>query len=190
MKGLLLVVALGFASCNLPLIDTSEPRPTPTATNVPTSTPTMEPTLAAPTPIGTPPWENACNLSRSSANCVHSIPYENTGAGRNAVLQAMNQVHAKYPYFFEERPEEPWQCKYRLKKAYTNAYYWALILQINENTEGDVCAQWDGDQLNVKYTNAFSESYHPIRFNGGFPPVGCESDKDGIYSYACVPAGF
>jgi hypothetical protein len=181
-----------ITACGLFNVTGTTPVPSPSKTPafgltpLPTLVPSVAPVKDFPTPVGALPWNTSCNIGASSGNCQHSS-IGDQGRGTILVQKAMEQVFNEYRFFFEEKGT--WACKYRLKRQYQDAYYYNLILRINQ-LEPDVCAQFDGEHINLKYVNSFSVSYHPIRYDGAFPPAPCLSDKDGIYMFTCTPAGF
>ncbi len=194
---LILIIAIAIALVAVILFSGgckgAPPRPQPVTPTIAPATPTPEP-VTAPTSAGAPPWASACNLPPSSnPNCTHSTAPAD-GPATDAVWRVMQEVQAEHPEFFKPkvpRSFQPGSCEWILKKEFTNAYYTALNKKVEADFDGDLCSVWDGEQFNLKYSNDFSVSYHPIRYDAGFPPAPCLSDRNGIYTFRCEgKAGF
>lgn len=170
---------LTFASC---ICRHSDATPTATATATPTPAATPTPTATSPTP--TPAF-----CTPSTGECVHTNPGE-TGRYRKTFDQAMQATFTKYPQLFY--PKGTSSCQWAVRADQVDNYFIALereLLLIYPY----FCVQHDPHDktmMNLKVDNTYSETFHPLRTDGDFPPAQCVSDINGIFSYHCAPAGF
>ncbi len=177
---------LVFAKC---LCSGPEAVPTATPTAAATSAPAATPTLApTPTPTLVPP---VC--SPSTGKCLGTTPGEHSRWQKNGkpiFYQAMQAVFAKHPeYFF---PKGTQACQWEVVPAHVQDYFVAVQLELHL-IYAPFCTEQDPHdltQVNMKMDNSYSETFHPLRTDGDFPPSQCVSDADGIFAFHCTPAGF
>jgi hypothetical protein len=117
---------------------------------------------------------------------VHTDPGE-AGKYRKVFYQAMQSVQTNHPEFFY--PKGTAACPVEVVPSHLNDYYAAVQDELHKIYSA-FCTSFDGEQVNVKIDNTYSESFHPLRTDGDIPPSQCLSDINGIYTFHCAPAGF
>jgi hypothetical protein len=159
----------------LPVVVTPAPTPTPTTTPTPAPGPTPAPT-PAPTPQPTPtPSNSLCstNGGGSGENCPRTSP-----SFLNDVFAAIDTLAERRPDLFDfndQRGDKGW----RVHKPVEYHHEVVKIL-----IERGFCAIYDGEEIAVKNTNAFSDQYD-IHLWQGYVRRGA-----GSYMATCRPAWF
>jgi hypothetical protein len=190
-RSYLLVAGLGFtlAGCNAisdqttptePTSATPAPLaipvvlPTPTPTPKPTPTPTPDAT-PAPTPTPPPP-AGSCSLPASNPSnprCTDESPQF-----LNQMDTALTAVTTIHPEYFDFNDKKCDNCYY-VKNV--DGYLNGVIKQLNKQ---GVCAQYDGEEMAVKNSNAFSEQWDILLASGHM------RRGAGSYRGVCRPAVF
>ena len=140
------------------------------------STPaTPPPTTAPPATQPTPPPTTCSRLGyvSPSNNCTSDAP-----SFSSQVDQAMSQLVAQHPEIFN-LSESSGGGQYRVRSP--GRYYVGLIK--NLEAQG-ICAGFDGEELQVKNSNSYSDQYH-VMTSAFFMRRGA-----GSYRTTCTPAVF
>lgn len=190
------ILSLSLAGCCFKGVCVTPPAvPTPTPTATPTEAPVVTPT---PTPFGPPatpssqptavtsPSPTPVSCTSSEGTCTHTNPGQ-SGKFRKVFYQAMQNTFTNHPDYFY--PKGTAACQYEVLPSHLNDYY-ASVQEELHKIYGAFCTSFDGENVNVKLDNSYSESFHPLRTDGDIPPSQCLSDINGIFTFTCTPAGF
>jgi hypothetical protein len=166
-KPFLLFAAVALAACGggdkAPAGSSSVPTPAPTPAPTPVAAPT-------PTPLG------QCSLpivTAPSRGCSKTSP-----AFLSEVDTAINRLVQQEPQIFDLN-EQLGPGGYRVRSA--GAYYVGVLRNLEAM---GLCAAFDGEEVQVKNTNDFSDQYH-ILISSGHVRRGPAS-----YRVTCFPAAF
>ncbi len=121
------------------------PKPTPKPTPTPTPAPTPAPTPTPDTPTG------SCSLpasNPSSPRCTDESPQF-----LSQMETAITAVTTSHPEYFDFNDKKCDDCYY-VKNV--DGYLNGVIKQLNKQ---GVCAHYDGEEMAVKNSNAFSEQW-------------------------------
>jgi hypothetical protein len=128
------------------ILTTPKPTPTPAATPTPAPAPTPSPSPTPPAPGG-----GSCSLPASSPS--NPICTDEKARLLDAVEKAITQATQSRPDIFDFNDKKCDNCYY-VKDV--NAYLSEMVKKLNAQS---VCAMWDGEEMAVKDSNAFSEQY-------------------------------
>lgn len=187
LSAAVVTMSLGLCACVADLPDTHptgvDAPPAPVVIQIPAApagvpqapAPTTSPSSSNPAPTtppssSPPPSASACSLGRGTGD-GHDCP-RTSPMFLDDVDRAAARVGAARPELFRggRIPQENW-----------NSYYDAMVRELQGM---GYCAMFDGEEIAIKNTNAFSEQYHVIVSNGA-PRTG-----DGSYRATCRPAWF
>jgi hypothetical protein len=159
----------------LPTVQPQIPGPAPTPS--PSESPTPEPS-ATPTPQPTPtqPPNGSCNLPPSNGD--NSVCNRETGAFLDTVERGLDRVIVEQPSLFNLNDKNCHNCyKVRDEEGYADA----MVAMMRR---AGLCARYDGEELQLKNANSFSEQYDILTAEGYI------RRGPGAYRVTCRPAAF
>jgi len=151
------------------ILPTPKPTPVPTPTPTP-STPAPTPTPDAPTPTG------SCSLPAS--NPASPVCTDESPQFLKQMDTAITAVTTSHPDWFDFNDKKCDDCYY-VKNV--DGYISGVTKQLNKQ---GVCTLYDGEEMAVKNSNAFSEQYDILLASGHM------RRGPGSYRGVCRPAVF
>ena len=160
-----------------PIAQPQAPNPTPTPTPGPDPAPAPAPT-PKPTPEPTPPPPSgSCNLAPRDTNLARCTRLS-SGEFVDNVEAALDRLTSQQPNLFNFNDTACHNCwKIRNQGSYINA----MLKQMDRQ---GICSNWDGEELQLKTNNQWSEQYDIMTFNGYV------RRGPGSYRVTCTPPGF
>jgi hypothetical protein len=160
-------------------VGTLPPTPAPTPTPVPTPTP------QAPEPNPNPNPEPSSPPSQPSGSCKlparsndNPCPRLTGGEFVDNIERALENLTAKQPELFDFNDITCGNCwRIRNHGKYVNA-------MLNQMANQGVCSHWNGEEMQLKVTNDWSENYDIMTFDGYV------RRGSGSYRATCQPAAF
>lgn len=152
------------------------PDPAPTPTPSPSETPSPDPT-PTPAPTPTPPPSSSCGLPPSDGRNARCSRLD-TGQFIDNVEAAIDRVAQERPGIFNFNDRTCGNCwKVRDEEAFANA-------MVDVTRRQGLCSNYDGEELQLKNTNDFSEQYDILIAEGYV------RRQPGNYRVTCRPAAF